>query len=287
MNPRRTLQHVRDFQSRSLGHSDTSPGCAGSLAPQGPATDLAAQAPGIEDDVERALHTRERRCFGILTTRARGSPRTSRRLRGLIYPETQAVDSILVSPRVGRIGYEEARSLPYREAAFGEQLGPQWSTFWFDVSATVPEAWAGERVDLQWVTHSEATLWIDGRSIQGLNSGASDARTDAVLTAAAQGGERLRFQVEIACNGSFGSLEGGRRYATIEPVVLDRCELARFDADAWRLFHDFDVLRQLEAEHAVGSRPCARGALARGAEPVLQPLVGRRPRHVERRSSAC
>ena len=193
-------------------------------------------------------------------TRARLAA-TSRRLRGLIYPETQAVDSILVSPRVGRIGYEEARSLPYREAAFGEQLGPQWSTFWFDVSATVPEAWAGERVDLQWVTHSEATLWIDGRSIQGLNSGASDARADAVLTAAAQGGERLRFQVEVACNGSFGSLEGGRRYATIEPVVLDRCELVRFDADAWRLFHDFDVLRQLEAEHASGLDPVLAGHL--------------------------
>jgi hypothetical protein len=27
LNPRRTFQHVRDFQSRSLGHSDTSPYC--------------------------------------------------------------------------------------------------------------------------------------------------------------------------------------------------------------------------------------------------------------------
>src|SRR5215216_4535396 len=27
LNPRRTFQHVRDFQSRSLGHSDTSPRC--------------------------------------------------------------------------------------------------------------------------------------------------------------------------------------------------------------------------------------------------------------------
>jgi hypothetical protein len=27
LNPRRTFQHVRDFQSRSLGHSDTSPWC--------------------------------------------------------------------------------------------------------------------------------------------------------------------------------------------------------------------------------------------------------------------
>jgi hypothetical protein len=25
LNPRRTFRHVRDFQSRSLGHSDTSP----------------------------------------------------------------------------------------------------------------------------------------------------------------------------------------------------------------------------------------------------------------------
>src|SRR3954466_7910497 len=36
LNPRRTLQHVRDFQSRSLDHSDTSPSDAQRTAPPRP-----------------------------------------------------------------------------------------------------------------------------------------------------------------------------------------------------------------------------------------------------------
>ena len=66
----------------------------------------------------------------------------------------------------------------------------------------------------------------------------------------AQGGERLDLRVELACNGLFGRLR--QPYATLEPVVLDRCQLARFDPQAWQLFHDFDVLRRLEADHANG-----------------------------------
>jgi alpha-mannosidase len=172
-----------------------------------------------------------------------------------IYPETCPVDSLLISPRVDRITYDEARLLPYRQAVLGEPLGPLWSTYWVDVSATVPQSWDGQRVDLLWVSHSEATLWMQGRSIQGLNSGSPGERSDAVLTPHARGGDDLRFQVEIACNGAFGSLDHPidgpeRPYASIEPVVLDRCEIARFDPHAWKLFYDFEVLRQLEAEHA-------------------------------------
>ena len=49
-----------------------------------------------------------------------------------------------------------------REAVVGMELGPLWSTWWLDVEATVPEAWAGAQVDLLLVTNSEATLWLDG-----------------------------------------------------------------------------------------------------------------------------
>ena len=115
----------------------------------------------------------------------------------------------------------------------------------------MPEEWAGERVDLLWISHSEATLWIGGRSVQGLNTSPMGARIDAQVLEPAAGGERLDLRVELACNGKFGKLD--RPFASREPVVLDRCQIARFDREAWELHHDFDVLRRLEADAATGS----------------------------------
>ena len=107
------------------------------------------------------------------------------------------------------------------------RFGPLWATYWFQVGATVPEEWAGERVDLLWISHSEATLWIGGRSVQGLNTSPMGARIDAQVLESAAGGERLDLRVELACNGKFGKLD--RPFASREPVVLDRCQIARFD----------------------------------------------------------
>jgi alpha-mannosidase len=104
-------------------------------------------------------------------------------------------------------------------------------------------------------TRSEATLWLGGRAVQGLNSGGTQPRPDATLVRAAQGGEHLAFEVEIACNDPFGAGVTGQGgdgpYRTRSPFVLDACELARFDPLAWRLLHDFAVLRALEAEDGV------------------------------------
>jgi len=167
---------------------------------------------------------------------------TAERLRGLIYPETRPVDRILASARVDRIGWDEAQRLGYRAVELGTRFGPLWATYWLRVSARVPKEWAGRRVDLLWDSHSEATLWIDGRAVQGL----SPERPGAVLVERAEPGARLELQLELACNGMFGAQ--GSPYRSLEPVVLDRCELALFDADAWELFFDFDMLRALEAD---------------------------------------
>ena len=72
------------------------------------------------------------------------------------------------------------------------ELGPLWATWWLDVEAEVPEAWAGARVDLLLVTNSEATVWLDGEPVQGLVSGAGRDRVAATLVAGAAGGESLR-----------------------------------------------------------------------------------------------
>src|SRR5262249_52031950 len=105
-------------------------------------------------------------------------------------------------------------------------------TYWFRGSATVPESWRGARVDLLWDSESEATLWLDGEPAQGLNPYHCDATLGD--------GRELTFEVEMACNGLFGRQD--------RPFELRRCEIARFDADAWTLYHDFETLRLLAIE---------------------------------------
>ncbi|MCX7803773.1 MAG: alpha-mannosidase, partial [Planctomycetota bacterium] len=154
------------------------------------------------------------------------------------------VDRLLISPRTDRISYGEAMRLKYRSAKIGEQLGPQWATFWFKAETRVPPEWKGGRVDLIWVSCSEATLWMDGRIVQGLS--VPQIRPDAILIGKARGGETVRFAVEVACNQMFGA--GKRQYDSISPFVLDRCDIALFDKDAWELYHDLFVLQELEKE---------------------------------------
>ncbi|HET6848163.1 MAG TPA: glycoside hydrolase family 38 C-terminal domain-containing protein [Gaiellales bacterium] len=213
------------------------------------------------------------------------------RIRAQIYPDIRDPDHILVAGPVDRIELDEAHRLDYRPCRLGERFGPLWATYWFHIRATVPEEWRGERVDLLWVSHSEATLWMDGRPLQGLNTSPDGARPDAMVLAHAAGGEHLDLHVELACNGLFGELP--RPYASLEPVVLDRCQIARFDERAWRLHHDFDVLRRLEADAAQGLDPTWAGellselnrvcnvwsedrALWDEAEAILAPLLKRR-----------
>ena len=163
----------------------------------------------------------------------------SARLRERVYREARAADSVLVAGPVDRISWDEAQALSYRPAQAGERFGPLWATYWFRVSATVPEEWRGERVDLLFVSHSEAALWRDGAIVQGLNTGGGGERPDAVLAAAAEPGA-IELQIELACNGMFGE--------TGAPAELLRCDIARFDPEAWRIAFDFETLRALEAE---------------------------------------
>lgn len=192
--------------------------------------------------------------------------RQSERLRASIYAATHAVDELLVAGPVDRVPLEEGQALEYRAAEPGERFGPLWATYWFRLRATVPEAWRGRRVDLLWVTRCESTLWIDGRSVQGLNTGGGGERPDALLVPAARGGETVDAMIELACNGMFGAQKA--------PPELERCELALFDEDAWRLYHDFELLRALEASDGVdpawaGELRAELNRFCNGADPAI------------------
>ncbi len=117
--------------------------------------------------------------------------RLEERLSGAVYPERVPVGDLLLAGPVDRIEYAAAQALEYRRVAPGEQLGPLFATYWLRAEATVPEAWAGARVDLVLDTRSEATLWLGGRAVQGLNSSGTQPRPDATLVDRARGGERV------------------------------------------------------------------------------------------------
>ncbi|HEY2777225.1 MAG TPA: glycoside hydrolase family 38 C-terminal domain-containing protein [Gaiellaceae bacterium] len=167
---------------------------------------------------------------------------TSGRLWDGVRAERIAPDELLVAGPVGRISHDEAQHLDYRPAVPGEHLGPLWATHWFQLTATVPARWSGGRVDLLWASPAESTLWIDGQAVQGLHGVQPHERPDATVLDEAHGGECLKLALELGCNGLFGDLGA--------PPTVERCELALFDADAWQLYFDFEVLRALEASDA-------------------------------------
>ncbi len=174
-------------------------------------------------------------------------------MKALIYTATRPVDKLLMAGPTERIGYKEATELKYKPVKLGQPLGPQWSTFWFQIEAGIPKEWAGQRVDLLWNSLSEAQLWMDGKPLQGLNFPYGE-RPDAVLTKKAPAGEKISFYVEMACNTSYGIwLEPKSAHA--EPFSLERCEIGLFDPLAWELYLDFVVLQELEVEMSTDSGP--------------------------------
>jgi alpha-mannosidase len=146
----------------------------------------------------------------------------------------------------GPVGRARPAGLQFRAARIGEPLGPLFATHWLRARGEVPESWAGARVDVLLDTGGEATLWLGGRPVQGLNSGPRMVRPYAPVLDAATGGEAVELELELAANDLFGYGETGQ--GTRMEFALRRCELARFDAAAWAAWHDLELLRELELQ---------------------------------------
>ena len=182
------------------------------------------------------------------------------RLQQKIHADRAPVTSLEIAGPTERISLAEALELDYRPVALGETLGPLWAAYWVRVVAVVPEAWAGSRVDLYWDSRSEALLWLDGRSSQGLNPG----RHTAPLVQSARGGETVSFHLEIACNGLFGAF-----WNDPQAYALAACELRRFDPEASAFYFDYEVLRQLEGDRDPTIKSRSYGAVGETAQPAL------------------
>lgn len=215
------------------------------------------------------------------------------RLRPALYPQRLPMDVGAWHIHGEPVAAEVALRADYTPFAVGEPWGKPWATTWFSTEATVPERWAGQRVEAvfdlgsgpdgpeggggraEGLVHDE-----HGIPLQGLHP-----HLGAVLIAAsAAGGESVRLLVEAAANPYIEVDSGaGARYgdpATAGDVPLyrlRRADLAVRDEDVWQLIHDVETLdglmRALPVE--LPRRHEIRAALERAADAVDPRAVAR------------
>ena len=161
-------------------------------------------------------------------------------------------------------------ALDYRPDAVGAWWGPAWGTTWFRLTAEIPEAWAGLRVeaviDLGFDPampgfQAEGLVYRpDGDPVKAVNP----RNAWAPVAEAAVGGDRVELYVEAASNPMLLDIEhepflpteeGDARTSSPEPLYrTKRLDLAVFEPEVFGLALDVEVLLELQAELRDGPR---------------------------------
>ncbi|MFE5142156.1 alpha-mannosidase [Streptomyces fagopyri] len=160
------------------------------------------------------------------------------------------------------VPFEEAAAAPYEPFAMGTPWGPPWGTTWFRMRGTVPEDWAGRRVeavfDLGFVgdwpgNQAEALVHLpDGVPLKAVNP----QNQYVPIARPAAGGEHVDYLVEAASNPDILANDfagptplGDRLTAGSAPLyTFRRADIAVLDEDVWHLDLDVQVLRELMLE---------------------------------------
>jgi len=182
-------------------------------------------------------------------------------LSGLFYPQTAPV-RLAAYAAPGRIPYTEALRGKYQIISVGEKFGPLWSTHWVKVQAQIPDEWHGQEIHLLWDSASEACIWQNGISLQGLTGSFNGWQVEAIrrefqICKNAQGRESLEYFIEVACNGLLG-LDNKAHNPRIGE--LSQAEIAVFDREAWDLYWDFKIIADM-ALHLPANTPRGGQAL--------------------------
>ncbi len=151
-----------------------------------------------------------------------------------------------------------AMQADYQPFSVGTRWGAPWSTLWLRAYATVPDEWAGRRVeavfDLGFVGNwpggqAEALVYdLDGQPIKGI----SPRNQYIPVATEAEGGESVGLLIEAAANpdvlagGFVPTPLGDKATAGDAPLyTFARADLAVLDETVWHLALDIDVLREL------------------------------------------
>lgn len=116
------------------------------------------------------------------------------------------------------------------------------------MESIIPKEWKGQIVHFLWDSNSEALLWQNGVPLQAFTGGnGDDRRVEFEVTKSATGEERISFYIEMACNGMFGTGDGGminppdpNRYFT-----LSTASFCVFDRLAFDLWMDLTILFEM------------------------------------------
>ncbi|MHA5047003.1 alpha-mannosidase [Streptomyces sp. SD15] len=162
------------------------------------------------------------------------------------------------------VPFAEAAAAPYKPFAMDTPWGPPWGTTWFRMRGSVPQDWAGKRVeavfDLGFVgdwpgNQAEALVHLpDGVPLKAVNP----QNQYVPIAHPATGGEEIHYLVEAASNPDILANDfaaptplGDRLTAGDKPLyTFKRADIAILDEDVWHLDLDIQVLRELMLELA-------------------------------------
>jgi len=145
------------------------------------------------------------------------------------------------------VSLEQARSADYRPVELGLRWGPVWSTAWFRLRGTMPEALAGQPVALRFSSGTEALLWRDGAPRQGFDAN----RDTCLLWTPAAAGEPVEELIEAACNLPLGATtffwdhpEIHARWQEERPGRLEAAALVAVDLKLERVLEKYELARR-------------------------------------------
>jgi len=205
------------------------------------------------------------------------------RIRPAVYAATAPVELTAWHVPGEPVPVAEALAADYAPFRVGERWGTPWATTWFRVSGTVPQDWAGRRVeevfDLGFVGdwpggQAEALVYdAAGHPLKGV----APRNQYVPIANPAAGGERVELLVEAAANpdilanGFIPTPMSDRTTAPDEPIYrFARAELAVLDETVWHLVLDIEVLNELMRELPT-SEP-RRHEILRALESMLDTL---------------
>ncbi|KAI7866274.1 glycosyl hydrolases family 38 N-terminal domain-containing protein [Spinellus fusiger] len=159
-------------------------------------------------------------------------------------------------PKLGRITFKDAMMQPFVHFQNDQRkFGPSWSTHWFLVSISIPDAFIGREVIFQWDMECEGMVWSEeGIPLQGLTGGSDQSRHDYILTKKASHGQTFKFYIEAACNGMFGV--GNNDAMVPDPnryFQIKKADLVSPSHHIQDLFHDLSIIRGIAYDTEEGS----------------------------------
>ncbi|KAL4870897.1 hypothetical protein BDV12DRAFT_184237 [Aspergillus spectabilis] len=159
--------------------------------------------------------------------------------------------SVYSVPDLQRPTFKEATSNAFKPTHIGASFGPAWSTHWFRIRLTIPQALLEkERLEFHWDANNEGLVWTeDGHPLQGLTGGGE--RVEWIIPDAWRDGKEHVFYIEMACNGMFGNAPGGDANQPPDPekyYTLHTARVAAVNLEARGLFYDFWIIADAARE---------------------------------------